>query len=66
MQGTVWGGLYCTTMMNNLGEISYQDKNIYKYKGEVPIPTLQMVDDILGIQNVIPRWYIKIPTLIPL
>ena len=51
MQGTVWGGLYCTTMMNNLGEISYQDKNIYKYKGEVPIPTLQMVDDILGIQK---------------
>ena len=51
MQGTVWGGLYCTTMMNSLGEISYNDPNIYKYRGVVPIPTLQMVDDILGIQK---------------
>ena len=51
MQGTVWGGLYCTAMMDNLGKISYNDPNVYKYRGEVPIPTLQMVDDILSIQK---------------
>ena len=28
MQGTVWGRLYCTTQMNYLGNISYNDTNV--------------------------------------
>ena len=30
MQGTIFGGLYCTAQMNILGQISYEDPNIYK------------------------------------
>ena len=52
MQGTVWGSLYCTTSMDKLGQMSYENDDIlYKYKNEVCIPSLGMVDDILSIQN---------------
>ena len=50
MQGTVWGSLFCTTSMDKLGKMVYQNENLlYKYKNEVGIPTLGMVDDILSI-----------------
>ena len=52
MQGTVWGSLFCTTSMDKLGQMSYENDDIlYKYKNEVCIPSLGMVDDILSIQK---------------
>ena len=51
MQGTVWAGLMCTTTMDKLGQIKYENEELcYKYKGTVPIPVLQMVDDIVDVQ----------------
>ena len=50
MQGTVFGSLICTTVMDKLAKIFYSDENLlYKYKGEVDIPVLGMVDDVLSV-----------------
>ena len=50
MQGTVFGSLLCTTTMDQLGKLCYQDENLlYKYKGKVQVPTLGMVDDLLSV-----------------
>ena len=52
MQGTVWGSLFCTATMDKLGKLIYEnDDLLYKYKNEVSIPSLGMVDDILSIQK---------------
>ena len=52
MQGTVWGSLCCTVSMDKLGEHVYKKHDlIYKYKGEIDIPTLGMVDDIMAVQK---------------
>ena len=52
MQGLVWGSLFCTTTMDKLGQISYEDENLlYKYKGIVAVPSICMVDDIMSIQK---------------
>jgi hypothetical protein len=52
MQGTVWGSLCCTASMDKLGQLVYNNsKLLYKYKGEVDIPSLGMVEDILSIQK---------------
>ena len=52
MQGTVWGSLCCTATMDKLGQIVYKNEDlIYKYKDEVDIPCLGMVDDIMCIQK---------------
>ena len=52
MQGTVWGSLFCTTSMDELGKIAYENEDIlYKYKNTVSIPSLGMVDDVLSIQK---------------
>ena len=52
MQGTVWGSLCCTASMDKLGQLVYNNPELlYKYKGEVDIPSLGMVDDILSIQR---------------
>ena len=38
--------------MDKLGKLMYQKENLlYKYKNQVGIPTLGMVDDILSIQK---------------
>ena len=48
MQGTVWGGLMCTTSMDRLCKRIYKDSNLlYHYRGSVEVPPLQMVDDII-------------------
>ena len=48
MQGTVWGGLLCTTTMDQLCQNIYKDSNLlYKYRDSVDVPPLQMVDDII-------------------
>ena len=50
MQGTVFGSLICTSVMDKLAKLFYGDKNlIYKYKNTVNIPLLGMVDDVLTV-----------------
>ena len=48
MQGTVWSGLMCTCTIDSLAKISYNDSSLlYKYKNNVNVPPLQMVDDVI-------------------
>ena len=52
MQGTVWASLLCTTSMDKLGQIVYNNKDLlYKNKGKVETQCLGMVDDVLSIQK---------------
>ena len=52
MQGTVWAGLMCTATMDKLGKEVYKTPQlIYKYKGTVNVPPLEMVDDVLTISK---------------
>ena len=52
MQGSVWSSLLCTTSMEKLGKMIYENEDlIYRYKGAVAVPTLCMVDDILAVQK---------------
>ena len=52
MQGTVWGSLFCTATMDKLGKLKYANEDMmFKYKGEVNVPALEMVDDIVDIQK---------------
>ena len=44
MQGTVWGSLFCTSTMDKLPKEAYENEELlYKYKGEVLVPPLEMV-----------------------
>ena len=48
MQGTVWAGLMCTCTMDKMGKQAYNnDRFLYKYRNKVPVPPLQMVDDVI-------------------
>ena len=52
MQGTVWGGIFCTTAMDKLGKIKYENPELlYSYKNSVGILALEMVNDIPDIQK---------------
>ena len=52
MQGTVNSGLFCTSTMDKLAKIVYNDKSlVYKYKGVAEVPPLEMVDDVLTISK---------------
>ena len=52
MQGTVWGSMFCRTTIDKLSQKSYAEEILlYKYKGEVSVPPLGMVDDVLIIQK---------------
>jgi hypothetical protein len=52
MQGTVWGSLFCTATIDKLSQSAYAEKALlYKFKGEVSVPPLGMVDDVLTIQK---------------
>ena len=52
MQGSVWGSLMCTATMSRLGDAAYENQKLcYKYKGEVLVPPLGMIDDLLCIQK---------------
>ena len=56
MQGSVWGSLCCVVLMDKLGKLVYnQPELLYQYRGEVAVPPLQMVDDVLGVQNCSPQ-----------
>ena len=52
MQGSVWGGLKCTTLMDKLNKILHnKDTLMYKYRGDpnIGIGVLGMIDDNVGI-----------------
>ena len=50
MQGTVFGSIICTAVMDKLAQIFYQDPDlVYKYKDKVEVPILGMVDDVLCV-----------------
>ena len=52
MQGTVFGSLICTSVMDKLAKIFYQNPDlVYKYKNKVEVPVLGMVDDVLCVTN---------------
>ena len=52
MQGTVWGSIFCVALMDQLVKLAKNNKQLlFYYKGIVPIPPLEMVDDVLGIQK---------------
>ena len=52
MQGTVTGGLLCTSTTDKLAKHVYNHKNLlYSYKGEVDVPPLLMIDDILTVSE---------------
>ena len=52
MQGSVWGGLMCTTTMDQLAQMVYLKEDLlYKYKGLVSVPPVCMVDDLMSIQK---------------
>ena len=48
MQGTVWAGLMCTSTMDQLCKLIQQHEHLlYKYRGKINVPPLQMVDDVI-------------------
>ena len=50
MQGSAFRSLICTAVMDKLAKIFYKDESLlYKYKGEVEVPVLGMVDDVLCV-----------------
>ena len=52
MQGSVWGSLKCTTVMDQLNKTAISDKSLlYNYKGDtnIPVGILGMVDDTLAV-----------------
>ena len=52
MQRAVWGSLFCTTTIDKLPQKVYTEEAlVYKYKGEVHVPPLGMVDDVLTVQK---------------
>ena len=52
MQGSVWGSLMCTTTMDKLGQVAYENEDLlYMYKGQVAVPPLCMVDNIMSLQK---------------
>ena len=54
MQGSVWGGLKCTSLMDKLNKtFSTKETTMYKYQGDpdIGIGVLGMIDDNLGISE---------------
>ena len=52
MQGTVFGSLSCTAVVDKLAKIFYSDKNLlYFYNDKVEVPILGMVDDVINVNK---------------
>ena len=52
-QGDVFGPMFCSKQVDTLGqECLEENKYTYLYRGEVEIPPLSMVDDLLCVFNV--------------
>ena len=52
IQGDVFGPLLCSKQVDTIGsECLKENKYLYKYKGEVDIPPLGMVDDLICVSE---------------
>ena len=54
MQGSIWGSLKCTSVMDTLNRTAITDPSLqYHYKGDptIPIGVLGMVDDNLAVSD---------------
>ena len=54
MQGSVWGSIQCTTMLDKLNKVMLKEdhlKYLYRNDPNIPIGVLGMVDDTLTIAN---------------
>ena len=52
IQGDVFGPMFCAKQVDEIGkECLERKKYIYKYKGEVEIPPLSMMDDLISISE---------------
>ena len=52
LQGDVWGPLQCSVLVDSIGkECLEENKLLYNYKGNVKIPPLAMVDDIVAVSE---------------
>ena len=52
MQGSVFGTIMCTAVMDKLAKIFYSESNIaYKYNNTVNVPVLEMVDDVISVNQ---------------
>ena len=52
MQRTLWAGLMCAFTMDKLGKLAYNDNTLlYKYRNEVEVPPLEMIDDVITASN---------------
>ena len=52
MQGTVWAGMLCTSTMDKLGKLLYDNPAMaYKYREKVVMPPLEMVHEVLTISK---------------
>ena len=66
-QGDVFAPLLCSKQIDTIGqECLEEEKYTYKYKGEVDIPPLVMVDDLIsvsecGYRTTMVNSYLKIP-----
>ena len=50
LQGSVFGPIKCSVQMDTIGKDSLQTGNgLLKYKGAVDIPSLAMIDDVMGM-----------------
>ena len=68
IQGDVFGPVFCSKQVDLFGQECFQkSENTYIYRGEVEIPPLSMVDDILtisecGYKTSMVHGYIKLKT----
>ena len=54
MQGSIWGSLKCTSLMDTLNQTAMSDPSLqYMYKGDptIPIGVMGMVDDTLAVSD---------------
>ena len=52
LQGEVFGPLQCSVQVDSFGkECLLEEKHLYYYKGNVGIPPLAMVDDLVAVSN---------------
>ena len=51
-QGCVFGPMLCSKQVDTIGkECLEESKHTYLYRGEVPIPPLSMIDDVLSVSE---------------
>ena len=51
MQGSIPGGLFCSNQLSKLCNKLFDEGEVYMYRGQVPIPPLAMVDDVVAVNE---------------